>query len=68
MTEEEPVFFISSEFDVFAKKPVQRSVLETTEVVYKPLAPVEQNDLEFVIPADPDTYIFWTLSYMLKAK
>jgi hypothetical protein len=55
MTEEEPIY-ISSEFDLFAKKPVQRSTLDTTEVAYKPLAPVDQNYLEFVIPADPDTH------------
>ena len=27
------------------------------ETVYKPLAPVEQNDLEFLIPGDSDTDI-----------
>jgi len=32
-------------------------VLGTVETVYKPPAPVEQNDLEFVIPGESDTYI-----------
>jgi hypothetical protein len=47
---------MSSEFDIFAAKPVQESVLETTEVVYKPIASVDQSDLEFLIPADSETY------------
>jgi hypothetical protein len=52
----EPVS-ISSEFDIFAKKPEQSSILETIEVPYKPIAPIDQNDLEFVITSDPNTYI-----------
>jgi len=47
---------ISSEFDTFAHKPLQTSVLGTIESAYKPIAPVEQNDLEFLIP-DKDSYI-----------
>ena len=48
---------ISSEFDIFAHKPVQTSVLGTIETAYKHIAPVEQNDLEFLIPGDKDNYI-----------
>ena len=48
---------ISSEFDIFAHKPVQTSVLGTIETAYKPIAPVIQNDLEFLIPGDKDSYI-----------
>ena len=33
-------------------------MLGTVETVYKPLAPVEQNDLEFVIPGESDTLIY----------
>ena len=47
----------SSEFDIFAHRPIQTPVLGTTEFAYKPIAPVDQNDLEFLIPADNDTYI-----------
>ena len=36
---------------------MQTSVLGTTDVAYKPIALVDQNDLEFLIPADNDTYI-----------
>ena len=49
--------FVSSEFDIFARKPVQESILETLDVVYKPIASVDQSDLEFLIPADNETYI-----------
>ena len=49
--------FVSSEFDIFARKPVQESILETLDVVYKPIASVDQSDLEFLIPADSETYI-----------
>jgi len=48
---------LSSEFDIFAPGPIQTSVVETTEVTYKPIASVEQSDLEFLIPADNDTYV-----------
>jgi hypothetical protein len=48
--------FVSSEFDIFAAKLVQESVLEMTEVFYKPIAPIDLTDLEFLIPADKETY------------
>ena len=49
--------FVISEFDIFARKPVQESILETLGVFYKPIASVDQSDLEFLIPADSETYI-----------
>ena len=48
---------VSSEFDIFVHRPILKSLLGTVETVYNPLAPFEQNDLEFVIPGDSDTYI-----------
>jgi len=48
---------ISSEFDIFSQKPVQTSVLGNIETAYKPIAPVDRNDLEFLIPAVKDNYI-----------
>jgi hypothetical protein len=54
--------FVSSEFDIFAAKPVQESVLETNEMVYKPVASVDHSDLEFLIPSDIETYIDSILS------
>ena len=56
MSDKEGVF-VSSEIDIFTQKPIQTSVLETIETVYKLIAPVEQSDSEFLIPADNDTYI-----------
>ena len=51
------ILSVSSDSDIFAHKPIQTSILETVETVYKPIAPVEQSDLEFFIPADSDTYV-----------
>jgi len=48
---------VCSEFDIFARKPVQESILETLDFVYKRIAPVDQSDLEFLIPADNEAYI-----------
>jgi len=59
---------ISSEFDVFARKPIQTSVVETIETVYKPIAPVEQSDLEFLIPGDLDTYIDLDIKLYIRGK
>jgi hypothetical protein len=48
---------VSTEFDIFAQKPVQKAIQETIEVTYKPIATIDQTDLEFNIPADTDTYV-----------
>jgi len=48
---------VSSEFDIFAHRQIQTSVLGTIEAEYKPNAPVDHNDPEFFVPADNDTYI-----------
>jgi hypothetical protein len=48
---------ISSQFDIFMHRHIQTAVQGTVETVYKPLVPVEQNLLEFLIPGDSDTYI-----------
>ena len=44
--------FVSSEFGIFACKPVQHAIHETNMVFYKPIASIDQSDLEFLIPAD----------------
>jgi len=49
--------FVSSEFDIFAPKPVQLAILDTKVVHFKPIASIDQSDLEFLMPADYDTYI-----------
>jgi len=49
--------FVSSEFDIFVPKPVQLAIQDTKVVHHKPIASVDQSDLEFLAPADYDTYI-----------
>jgi len=58
----------SYEFDIFAHKPVQTSVLGTIETAYKPIAPVKQNDLEFLIPGDKDNYIRLDIQLYVRGK
>ena len=60
--------FASSEFDIFARKPVQESILETLDVVYKPIASIDQSDLEFLIPADNETYIDPDINLYVRGK
>jgi len=48
---------VSSEVDNVAPRPIETSVLGTVETVYKPIAPVNQNDQGNFIAGDSDTYI-----------
>ena len=47
----------STEFDIFATRHVQSSTIETIETADKPIASLDESDLEFLVPADHDTYI-----------
>ena len=58
----------SSEFNIFAPRPIQTSVIRTVETVYKPIAPVDQNDLEFLKSSDSDTYIDLDIKFDIKGK
>jgi hypothetical protein len=49
--------FVSSEFDIFAPKLVQLAIQDIKVVHFKHIASVDQSDLEFLVPADYDTYI-----------
>jgi len=62
------ILTVNSEFDIFAHKPIQTSILETVETVYKPIARVEQSDLEFLIPADTDTYVDLDIKLYVRGK
>ena len=53
----EEALSVSSEFDIFAQKPVQSSVQETIETMYRTIASVDQSNLKMFIPAENDTYI-----------
>jgi hypothetical protein len=59
---------VSSEFDIFASKPVKESVLELTEVVYIPIVSVDLSDLEFLIPAGNETYIVLDIKLYIRGK
>jgi len=48
---------VSSEFDIFVHRPIQTYVLGEVEAVYKPIAPVDQNDQEYLIASDSDFYL-----------
>jgi hypothetical protein len=60
--------FTSSEFDVFARKPVQNAILDTNVVVYNPISSVDQTDLEFLIPEDNDTYVDPDIKLYIRGK
>jgi len=59
---------VSCEFDIFADKPFPTSVLGTIETAYKPIALVDQNDLEFLIPADKNIYIHLDIKLYVRGK
>jgi hypothetical protein len=47
---------------------VQEAVQETIEVTYKPIATINQTDLEFNIPADNDTYVDTNIHLFVSGK
>jgi len=49
-------------------RPIQTAVQGTVETVYKSLAPVEQNDSEFLIPGDSDNYIDLDIKLYVRGK
>ena len=60
--------YVGTEFDIFACKPKQSSTVETNETIYRPIASVDQKDIEFVIPGDSDTYVDFDLNLFVKGK
>jgi len=62
------IAYVSREFDIFAHRPIQTSVLGTVEIAYIPIAPVDQNYLEFFIPAHNDTYINLHIKLYVRGK
>jgi len=49
--------YICTEFELFARRAREDGCVETIETIYKPIASVDQTDVEFLIPADSNTYI-----------
>ena len=60
--------FVRCEFDIFAPRPVQSAVLGITEEPYKPVAGVDQSDLEFLVPANYNTYIDSNIRLLVRGK
>jgi len=64
---EEPSY-VGTEFDIFVRKPKKSSTVETNETIYRPIASVDQPEIEFVIPGDSDTYVVLDLKLFVKEK
>jgi hypothetical protein len=62
------VVFVSSEFDIFAPKPVQSAILGTDVVHFKPMATVDENDIEFLIPGISETHIDKDIKLYVRGK
>ena len=60
--------FVGTEFDIFNHKARQSVVLETTETIYRPIASIDQTDIEFLIPGDSYTYIDLDIKLFIKGK
>ena len=60
--------FVGTVFVIFAPRPIQSGVEETIHTIYKSIASVDQSDLEFLIPADSDSYIDLDIKLYVKGK
>jgi hypothetical protein len=60
--------FVSSESDVLTRKPIQHAVQATDVVNYKPIAPIEHSDLQFLIPTDFYTYVEPDIKFYIRGK
>jgi hypothetical protein len=60
--------FVSTEFDIFAMKTVQTAVRQINVFHSKPIASVDQSDLDFSIPVDRVTYIDLDIKHYVKGK
>jgi len=68
MLKKDVLQLVSSEFDVFTRKPVEHAVQATDVVIYKSIAPIEQIDLVFLIPTDFDTYVNPNMKLYIRSK
>jgi len=64
----EVLSYMGTDFDIFAPKPRQVAVEGTTETIYKPIASIDQTDIEFLIPRDSETYIDLDLKLYTQGK
>jgi hypothetical protein len=54
--------------DIFTRKARQASTVDTTETIHKTIAPIDQSDLEFILPADNETYVDPNIKLYIKGK
>ena len=59
---------MGTDFHIFAPKPRQVVVEGTTETIYKPIASIDQSDIEFLIPGDSETYIALDIKLYIKGQ
>ena len=59
---------INSAFDIFELRAMQSSIVETIEEPHKPVAGVEQCDVEFSVPATSDLYIDPNMKLVIRGK
>jgi hypothetical protein len=57
-----------SEFDIFARKPLQSAILGNFTTLYKSIALVDQSVLEFAIPGDNEHYIDLNVHLMVRGE
>jgi hypothetical protein len=60
--------FVSSEFDIFARKPVQTAIRKTKVLQYKTIASVDKSDIDFSITEDHDMYIDLDIKLLVRGK
>ena len=58
----------STDFEIFITRLVQTSTLEKLETSYKPIDALDQSDLEFLVPADQETYIDLNIQLNIRGK
>ena len=56
------------EFYIFVKQPVQSAVVSDRVSIYKPIAALDKNVLEFVVPSDNESYIDLNIKLMVEGK
>ena len=59
---------MGTDFDIFAPKPRQIAIEGTIETIYKPIASIDQTDIEFLKTRDSETYIDLDLKLYIKGK
>ena len=59
---------VISEIDIFPPKPVQTSVQQTIETIFRTIASVDESDLEILFPPEHDMYIDFNIRLFVGGK